>query len=252
MRIKKENIYYIIAAALLLVGVSCVWVFTPVRFTGLLCICGAGAAAALGLLARWAGTYAWAVWVRRALLALLALGFAFFAAMEAWVVSWSGTDHESGVSAVVVLGAGVNGETPSLSLLTRLEAALAYIADKPDVPVVVTGAQGPGEAVTEARCMAGWLIAHGVDKDRVWLEERAASTEENIRYSKALLARRGVDITDNIAVVTSDYHLCRAAWLWRTPGMVPVAAHMPGQFWPLTVNYYIREAFAMAAELVFR
>ena len=57
--------------------------------------------------------------------------------------------------------------------------------------------------------------------------------------------------TANIAVVSADYHLYRASLYWGTPGMVPVAAHMPGRYWPLTVNYFIREAFAVAAELVF-
>ena len=33
--------------------------------------------------------------------------------------------------------------------------------------------------------------------------------------------------------------------------MYPVAAYVPGQFWPLTVNYYVREAFALAAAIVF-
>ncbi len=32
--------------------------------------------------------------------------------------------------------------------------------------------------------------------------------------------------------------------------MIPVAAPMPAQYLPLSVNYYIREAFAMAAELL--
>ena len=30
--------------------------------------------------------------------------------------------------------------------------------------------------------------------------------------------------------------------------MVPVAAHMPAAYWPLTANYYIREAFAVAKQ----
>ena len=64
-----------------------------------------------------------------------------------------------------------------------------------------------------------------------------------------MLKDYGVDVTDNIAVVTADYHLCRAAYLWGTPHIVPVAAEMPAYYWPLTVNYYIREAFAMAAEV---
>jgi len=33
--------------------------------------------------------------------------------------------------------------------------------------------------------------------------------------------------------------------------MVPVAAKMPASFWPLTLNYYLREAFAVAELAVF-
>ena len=98
--------------------------------------------------------------------------------------------------------------------------------------------------------MADWLTARGVDEGRILLEEQAATTEENVRYTKAILADCGVDAGASVAVVTSDYHLCRAAWLWGE-GMVPVAAHMPGSFWPLTVNYYIRDAFALAEAIVF-
>lgn len=248
---KREKICYIAAMVLLPAGAFCSWVFTPVRFTGFLCFCAAAVMTVFGLLTRWAGTYAWAKWARRALLVLVAAGFIFFAVLEVWVVSWARTDDETDVSAVIVLGAGVNGTTPSLSLAVRLQAALDYVAERPDIPIIVTGAQGPGEAISEARCMADWLIAHGVAADRIWLEEQATDTVENIRYSKELLVSHGMDPTANYAVVTSDYHLCRAAYLWRLPYMVPVAAHMPGRYWPLTVNYYIREAFAMASQLVF-
>ena len=97
--------------------------------------------------------------------------------------------------------------------------------------------------------MADWLIDHGIPEERIILEEQADNTEENIAFSKELLADKGIDLTGNIAVVSSDYHLFRASLLWGTPWMVPVAAHMPGRYWPLTANYYIREAFAAAAVL---
>ena len=78
------------------------------------------------------------------------------------------------------------------------------------------------------------------------MEEQARNTRENIDFSLTLLHELGIDTTSNIAVVSNDYHLARAAYLWGPPNMVPVAAHMPAIFWPLTVNYYVREAFGMA------
>ncbi len=240
-----------IAAALCaVVGAFFAFGYTPMRFSGYLLFGAAAVLLCLGLLWRWGKKYRWARACKAILLAGIAVGMILFTVLEAWVISWARTDDETAVTAVVVLGAGVNGTVPSLSLQVRLEAALDYIADKPDIPIVVTGSQGPGEEISEAQCMADWLIGHGVAAERILLEDQADNTEENIEFSKAMLRDHGIDTTANIAVVTSDYHLCRAHLLWGVPWMVPVAAHMPEAYWPLTINYFIREAFAVAAEVL--
>ena len=106
------------------------------------------------------------------------------------------------------------------------------------------------EAISEAECMYRWLTAQGLPPEQILLEEQADNTRENIRYSLELLEELGVDGTAEIAVVSSGYHLCRASTYM--PGkMVPVAARMPARYLPLEVNYYIREAFGIAAELFF-
>ena len=247
---RVEKVCYILAGVSLILGALLLFVFTSVRFTGFLFCCAAVVLAVFGLLDRWKKKHRWALWARRVLLTLIAAGFAFFAVLEVRVISWARTDNETPVTAVIVLGAGVNGTEPSLSLLTRLEAALDYVRDKPDLPVIVSGAQGRGEAVSEARCMADWLTAHGVPASQIILEEQATTTRENFRYSIEILADRGMDTAANIAVVSSDYHLCRAS-LYMV-NMVPVAAHMPARYWPLTLNYFVREAFAMAEAIAFR
>ena len=243
--------FWIAAILCAAVGACFAFGYTPMRFSGYLLFAAAVGLLCLGCLCRAATKYRWARICKRILLVCLATGVLAFAALEAWVISWARTDSDTPVAAVVVLGAGVNGTVPSQSLQVRLEAALEYLADKPDIPIVVTGSQGPGEDISEAQCMADWLIGRGVAADRILLEDQADNTKENIEFSKAMLRDNGVDTTANIAVVTSDYHLCRASLLWGVPWMVPVAAHMPEAYWPLTVNYFIREAFAVAAEIVF-
>lgn len=242
--------WLILAAVFVLLSVLLCFVYTPMRFTGFLFFCAAAAALVWGFLTARREKKPFRI-LRRLFVLLLAAGLLFFAILESKVASYGRTDWEKDVSAVVILGAGVNGTTPSLSLLVRLEAALEYIQDKPDIPIVVTGSQGPGEDISEAACMAQWLMNHGVEPERIYLDEEADNTEENIRYSKEILQEQGVDTTSNIAVVSADYHLYRASLYWGVPWMVPVAAHMPGRYWPLTVNYYIREAFAAAKLLVF-
>ena len=247
---RGEKVRYILAGICLVLGSLLQFVFTSLRFSGFLFCCAAVVLAVFGLLERWKETYRWTLWTRRVLLALIAAGFAFFAVLEVWVISWARTDSETPVTAVIVLGAGVNGTEPSLSLRTRLEAALEYVRDKPDLPIIVSGAQGRGEAISEARCMADWLTSHGIPSSQIILEEQATTTKENLRYSLEILENCSMDATANIAVVSSDYHLCRAS-LYMENNMVPVAAHMPARYFPLTLNYFVREAFGVAAELVF-
>lgn len=46
--------------------------------------------------------------------------------------------------------------SPSLSLKTRLDAALAYLEEYPEIPAVLTGGTGYGEEISEAdACMTG-------------------------------------------------------------------------------------------------
>ena len=246
----KRTVLYAAAALNLLLGVLLIVVYSAVRFTGLLFFLTGCVVALWAVLDKGSEKYRWARKAKRMLSVLLVLGAFLFTFLETEVIRWARTDNESAVAGVIVLGAGVNGTVPSLSLRVRLEAALEYIADKPDIPIVVTGSQGPGEEISEARCMADWLIARGVDESRILVEDQADNTRENIAFSQKLLFENGYDTTAQFAVVSSDYHLCRAAMHWSVPGMIPVAAKMPERYQKslLTVNYYIREAFALAAE----
>ena len=243
------------AAALVFLASAVLLRFVPgLRFSALLCLCAAAVLFVLFMLecAARRGSCA-AVWGRRVLLALLAAGFVLFAALETMVIRGSLAEKtDEPVSSVIVLGAGVNGETPSLTLRTRIDAAAAYLEEHPDVPVILSGGQGPGEAITEAECMRRALVSRGVDEARLQLEERSASTEENLRFSREMLEGLGVDLTQRVAIVTSDYHLCRARLMWGGASTA-VPAHMPSAlyFRCLSVNYFIREAFGLAAYFVY-
>ena len=183
---------------------------------------------------------------------LVCAGVIVFAVFEIPVVRDARTDTDAHPDAIIVLGAGVNGETPSLTLRTRIDAAAAYLEEHPDVPVVLSGGQGPGEAITEAECMRRALVRRGVDESRLYPEERSTSTQENLRYSRAILEELGVDPAQRVAIVTSDFHLCRARLMWGGD-TAAVPAHLPSAlyFQCLTVNYFIREAFGLAAYFVY-
>lgn len=110
----------------------------------------------------------------------------------------------------LVLGAGVQGDKPTKSLQNRLDCAVSYHRQNPHAMIVVSGAQGPQEAVTEAYAMEQYLIDKGVPADRILKEEAAISTSENFRFAKELLDAY-FDRPYTPAFVTTNYHMYRAS-----------------------------------------
>ncbi|MEE0062663.1 MAG: YdcF family protein, partial [Oscillospiraceae bacterium] len=86
--------------------------------------------------------------VGRAVLGVLVCaGLIVFTIFEIPVVRDARTDTDAHPGTIVVLGAGVNGSTPSLSMCNRLDAALAYLNANRAATVIVSGGQGPGEDI---------------------------------------------------------------------------------------------------------
>ena len=153
--------------------------------------------------------------------------------------------HRSGTEApdantLIVLGAGLHGNVPSLTLKSRLEVALDYLNTHPDAVAVLTGGQGAGETVTEASAMAAWLMARGVSPHRLYLEEQATDTRENLRFSKAIIEQE--NLPGPVAVLSNGFHLYRAEKLARQAGLDPVqtvGAPIPVAW--LIPSVYLRE-----------
>ena len=126
-----------------------------------------------------------------------------------------GGSAEQDADYLVALGCQVDGAAPSLTLSRRVTAAAAYLHENPRTKAVVTGGRGPGEDVTEAEAMRRLLIRrHGIEGERILMEERAGSTFENIAFSNA---RYG--LTDKrVVIVSSGYHLFRALSLAKKQG----------------------------------
>ncbi len=147
--------------------------------------------------------------------------------------------------AIIVLGAGVHGEAVGNLLRRRLEAALAACGKNPAALVAVTGGRGPQEDIPEALAMQRWLLANGMEKSRVVVEDKSRNTEENLLFAKGLLAQRGVQPGAPVAVVTSGFHCYRAVALAKKagfPNAFAVAATISPTTW---LPNYLREVLAV-------
>ena len=225
-----------------------------IRFSGFLLLGVAGVLALEVCLSRWAGRSQRGWWCRLAFRAALALVLVPLMLLEGYVIAEGRQPPaEDEPAAVIVLGAGVNGTEPSLSLRTRLDKALEYLERWPDVPAVLTGGTGYGEEISEAQCMYDYLTEHGVEPERLILEDQASNTAENFAFSKPLLYGAGVDpARDTVAVVTNDFHIARSELIAARQGFgdtIGIPAQLPWAH--LEINYHLREAFALVKTFLF-
>lgn len=146
---------------------------------------------------------------------------------------------------VIVLGCQVRGEEPSSMLAYRLIAAIEVLEANPEAVCVVSGGQGSGESISEAEAMYRFLLDRGIPESRIIREDKSVSTRENIRFSAALLSERG--ITDNIVIVTNDFHQYRADIYARENGYTAVGHHSSRTPARNILNYWIREWAAIMA-----
>ncbi|MDQ0176591.1 YdcF family protein [Bacillus chungangensis] len=140
-----------------------------------------------------------------------------FVVIHLSIVNAGKKSPEPNADYLVVLGAKLDGEQMSLSLLYRMNAAFTYLEANPNTKVIVSGGKGAGEIITEAEAMARFLEDNGIEKNRIIKEESSTSTYENLLFTKQLIGGKQKDIV----IVSSDFHLFRAGIIAKRVGFEP-------------------------------
>ena len=172
---------------------------------------------------------------------ILAIGLLVVGITEAIIIHASFGDPKEQVEYMVVLGAKVNANGPSVSLWDRICGAYEYMEEHPDVIAVVSGGQGTDEPITEAECMYRELVMLGIDPKRIWIEDEATSTWENLNYTLDLIEEKTGERPQRLGVLSSEYHLFRASLFAKACGVefvgIPARTSRTSQL----VNHFMRE-----------
>ena len=192
------------------------------------------------------------VWLLALLAAVLA-ALLSFAVLLGVVLSGAHDSITGEPKVMVILGCKVESWGPSILLQDRLDKALDYLKDHPDLTIVASGGQGPDEHQSEAQCMYDYLTDHGVDSDQILLEDQSHNTWENIRFTQALLEREGID-TSQMLVVSNGFHLTRVRMLWDRAwegDYILSTLAAPSSHIPSRLKMYIREPLALVKSYFF-
>lgn len=183
----------------------------------------------------------WAKWAKTGVIALVCLELV----LVGFLAFYSQVDNVSyNEDAVIVLGAGIRGDRVTVPLAYRLNAAIEYHKKNPDAVIVVTGGQGFQETITEAEAMEKYLVRKGVDPDKIIKEEKATSTNENMRFTKEILDEH-FDGEYSVVVVTNNFHIYRGVQIAKIEGFENVYRKHAGLKWYNIVPCYLRESLAV-------
>lgn len=171
----------------------------------------------------------------------LICGLILFGVTEYFIIRASFGTPETQVDYLVVLGAKVRQDGPSVSLWDRIYEAVSYLNAHPDTIAIVSGGQGEDEPITEAKSMHDELVKLGISEDRIWMEYKATSTDENLRYSLDLIEEKTGRRPQTLGVLSSEYHLFRASLMAKKLGIEFVG--IPAKTTKITqlINHAMRE-----------
>ena len=171
----------------------------------------------------------------------LICGLILFGVTEYFIIRASFGTPEAQVDYLVVLGAKVRQDGPSVSLWDRIYETVSYLNAHPDTIAIVSGGQGEDEPITEAKSMRDELVKLGISEDRIWMEDKATSTDENLRYSLDLIEEKTGQRPQTLGVLSSEYHLFRASLMAKKLGIEFVG--IPAKTTKITqlINHAMRE-----------
>lgn len=185
---------------------------------------------------------------------IVSLGLICIVIIEGLIIAYPKRNKDNS-DYILILGAGlINGKNPSLVLKGRLNAALESINEYGNTSyIVVSGGQGNDESISEAEAMKNYLVNHGVEKNRIIMEDKSTSTNENFKFSKEKIEEHsGKDIDElNIKIITTDFHSLRSSILAKNAGCENITSYSSPTKWYMAPVLYFREAFAFIKSMIF-
>lgn len=194
----------------------------------------------------------WMLWIYGT---IIGVGLICFLIPEIFIVSGMREKPKEEPDYIIVLGAQVKGTAITKSLKYRLDAALEYYQDGHDnITFILSGGQGEGESVSEAEAMREYLISRGVPEEKLILEDKSTTTQENLEFSYEIILERLPDDADVtqvlVAVCTNDFHVFRAGRLAEAAGDWQVSGLAGSSDVRILPMMLVREAAAVWKEVL--
>jgi uncharacterized SAM-binding protein YcdF (DUF218 family) len=147
--------------------------------------------------------------LKNTLIVFLSFFLILFIVVEMFIFSGFKQTEIDNLDYIIILGAQVKEDGPSVVLRYRLDKAIEYLNNNPETKCIVSGGQGSNEPFPEALGMKNYLLKKGILEQRIIVEDQSKNTEENILFSVRLI-RNDIDNKTTFGIVTNNFHIFRA------------------------------------------
>lgn len=162
-------------------------------------------------------TKIWAI-IKKVLWLFLAVFFLIFAKVLIEIQTFSNQLKPKLTQNLIVLGAKIEGDQPSIFLKARLDKAVLRFKQGGINYIIVSGGKSNKEQISEAEAMKNYLLEQNIPQNQILLEDQSRNTQENIANSKKIIDQMGLT---NIGIVSNDFHLRRASIFAQRQGLNP-------------------------------
>ncbi|MCR5418992.1 MAG: YdcF family protein [Lachnospiraceae bacterium] len=178
---------------------------------------------------------------------LFITGLSLFLFVEGRIIGAMSARAPENLDYVIVLGAGLIGESPSNPLRVRIEKAAEYMMENPDTILVASGGKGTDERISEAECIRQQLTwVYGIDNERILIEDKSRDTIENLENSLTIIG----DANAYTGVITNGFHEYRAMLIARHAGFENAHSVPATTLLPVGIHYLVREFFGVVQCMV--
>jgi uncharacterized SAM-binding protein YcdF (DUF218 family) len=172
----------------------------------------------------------------------IAAGILTFALAEAKASKGNTTEAPD---VLLILGCRVRGVEPEETLQMRIDAAAEYLnKNKNVIAIACGGIVHEDQYKSEAQAISESLVAQGVEIERIILEDKSTTTQENFRNAIEIMDKMS-DKNLKVAILSSEHHLLRASLLAKKCGLQVTTIPAPSPK-KLLLKNYARELICFA------
>lgn len=178
------------------------------------------------------------------LCAFVVLGIDFYVkkSTEEYILSPDSVKND--YDCILILGCGVNGDTPSHMLEDRLLQGIELYKDGASDKLLMSGDHGR-KNYDEVNVMKNFAIDRGIASENVFMDHAGFSTYESMYRA------RDIFNAEKILIVTQDYHLYRAIYDARRLGLDAYGVASNPRIYSGQIFRDIREILARNKDFVY-